>query len=720
VAGKNASAGAATPASISLSPISTLDNSITQPAADLFPDREKIAEFIHQVGVDQIVAIPDLDDLPEGWPEDRNTAAFPVTDVDEAVDDVAALNAAGINVYWSANQTIPGLGKKASKSEIAAARVLYVDVDPVAGESDLHDNVMKVSALEAERERIRGLLANYSPKPSLTIFSGGGYQAVWVLNQAIPIDGDISKAAEYERFNRALESDFGADNCHNVDRVLRLPGTVNWPNAKKRAKGRTPTLAELVEVSDRCYPISTFAQAPPKTSTKSYNITLEIGDRVPPARLREIVPDADLRLRIVDGPAPGADRSGAVWRAACDLQRLDTPEPTIAAIISDPAYGISEHVLSQGDPDRAINRAIGGAREVVAGERAEREAFEEFISEMTPTGSPAPADTYGEDIFDFLGDDEDDEDDAENYLINGLIPEGVPMVIAGLPKSRKSWIMYVAAIALASGKRLFGRDVRQSRVLIIGREDTRRETRRRIWRLARGMGLDPRDLKGWLRVDVSRPLRLDQAADLAALTATVADYRPGVVFIDCLARVHTKNENSSTEMAAVTNAWADLCSASGATVAIIHHMSKWGEGSLFQRMRGSGDLGAVVRFGIGVKKQDESISMLETDGNLPGGAEPFGVEFADAENADGKPIVTIQARGAKELRQDAHTGAVARAKGRVMDELSAGPASANGLCRAVGGRRGVVLAAIDELTKEGTIFRSTDDKIYPRTSARNV
>lgn len=44
----------------------------------------------------------------------------------------------------------------------------------------------------------------------------------------------------------AIAKALGGDNCHNVDRLLRLPGTINMPNAKKRAAGRVPTLARII------------------------------------------------------------------------------------------------------------------------------------------------------------------------------------------------------------------------------------------------------------------------------------------------------------------------------------------------------------------------------------------------------------------------------------------------------------------------------------------
>ena len=50
--------------------------------------------------------------------------------------------------------------------------------------------------------------------------------------------------------NRKVAARFGADHCHNIDRVMRVPGTLNYPNAKKRAAGRTVSLAKVIYDAD--------------------------------------------------------------------------------------------------------------------------------------------------------------------------------------------------------------------------------------------------------------------------------------------------------------------------------------------------------------------------------------------------------------------------------------------------------------------------------------
>ena len=49
--------------------------------------------------------------------------------------------------------------------------------------------------------------------------------------------------------NAALGPALDADHCFDCSRVLRLPWTVNFPNAGKRAKGRGVTVSSLIEFS---------------------------------------------------------------------------------------------------------------------------------------------------------------------------------------------------------------------------------------------------------------------------------------------------------------------------------------------------------------------------------------------------------------------------------------------------------------------------------------
>ena len=65
------------------------------------------------------------------------------------------------------------------------------------------------------------------------------------------------------RYNLALEQKFQADRCHNIDRIMRLPGTLNIPDERKKKKGREIALACVVKFDESVsYSLTFFQQAP--------------------------------------------------------------------------------------------------------------------------------------------------------------------------------------------------------------------------------------------------------------------------------------------------------------------------------------------------------------------------------------------------------------------------------------------------------------------------
>ncbi|MGZ2374078.1 hypothetical protein ACVI3U_001981 [Sinorhizobium medicae] len=125
-------------------------------------------------------------------------------------------------LYYHVNEIRPGIRhRKATKADIARVLHLHADIDA----SD-----------DVTLQRIR----SFAPAPTVIVFSGGGYQPIWKLREP---------STEFDRaecINMAIAHALGGDNCHNVDRLLRLPGTVNMPNAKKQATGRVPVLARII------------------------------------------------------------------------------------------------------------------------------------------------------------------------------------------------------------------------------------------------------------------------------------------------------------------------------------------------------------------------------------------------------------------------------------------------------------------------------------------
>ncbi|HEX3430488.1 MAG TPA: phage/plasmid primase, P4 family [Rhizomicrobium sp.] len=252
------------------------------------------------------------------------------------------------NLYWSVNPPLSAITDKAKREDIKAVCYLHVDVDPWAGEP-----------LEEEHKRIAALfgprLPAGAPPPTCVIFSGGGYQGFWKLREPLAIDGDVARAEDAKRYNIRLEQLFGGDHCHDVSRVMRLPGSWNLPDEKKRKKGRQPALARVVEWhDDRVYDLSQFSQAPADAASgkaPAVDVPADVPRLASVDELDKWSVPARVKVVIVQGRDPDSPKEGDNSRSAwlfdvcCQLVRCGVPDATIYAVITDAGFGISESVL---------------------------------------------------------------------------------------------------------------------------------------------------------------------------------------------------------------------------------------------------------------------------------------------------------------------------------------------------------------------------------------
>lgn len=322
---------------------------------------------------------------PDGpWPlcafhEDGSHAfgTFGPQTADALTKWVQKQNYAKRNIYFHTNTVSPPENGKALKTHVQRVDWLHVDVDPVKGRP-----------LKDEQERILAKLQEHSdilPRPNIVIFSGGGYQGFWRLEQPIEVLGVVAKVEEAERYNVQIAKLLQADACHNADRIMRLPGTINWPNKKKRDNGQEAVMAKLVIADwEGSYPVDKFMKAPMRNSgalqgSKNQVQPVVSGNiaRLPAEALtddpRFIGVSAQCKTAIVLGHDPDqalntGDNSASawLWYVVCELVRNDIDDETIYSIITDPDFGISAHVLKQGNAaaqQRAAMRAIQRGRE---------------------------------------------------------------------------------------------------------------------------------------------------------------------------------------------------------------------------------------------------------------------------------------------------------------------------------------------------------------------
>lgn len=206
------------------------------------------------------------------------------------------------------------------------------------------------------------------------------------------------------------------------------------------------------------------------------------------------------------------------------------------------------------------------------------------------------------------------------WLVEGLIPAGVPGLFAARAGAGKSMTSLLIALGLASGRGVLRRpvspDARRG-VLYVGMEDDREEFWRRLKNGVELMKEDPH----WSETDVeilrSRLLplfpnrcscgdfRLEEQWRWLRNHAATIPGGCGLIILDTLSRLSGGDENSAKETRPFLEAQAALAQATGATVMAIHHVGKGhdtpSDKPLWERLhpealRGSSAIEASARF----------------------------------------------------------------------------------------------------------------------------
>ncbi len=114
------------------------------------------------------------------------------------------------------------------------------------------------------------------------------------------------------------------------------------------------------------------------------------------------------------------------------------------------------------------------------------------------------------------------------------------------------------------------------------------------WLRQREAPVVQKDLDAWLRISVWSGFTLDNALLVAQLEAAIKDFKPAVVYIDCLRKVMLKNLNHADEAGALLAILDDLRRRYNVVFRLVHHFRKQ-QG--FRTGRGSQEIGGSFVLG---------------------------------------------------------------------------------------------------------------------------
>ena len=265
------------------------------------------------------------------------------------------------NIYYSVNPTKTTMFKKAKKSDIAAVEYLLGDLDPKGDETS-----------EAAKTRYLTQLETFEPKTKAIVDSGNGIQGLWRLDPCIPLgNGDKSIIADVETRSAALMLRLGSKaGTQNIDRILRLPGTINLPNKAKLKAGRVACATQLISFNGAQYSLDAFP-LPESTQQDAHEDVHESSTR----------PEGEGKLeRIIQYGENGefkGDKSNAVWFVVCEMLRQGYAGRSIVSTLLDRANKISVHVYAQAKPREYAEKQIANARAKIPSAKAKVEVLPE-------------------------------------------------------------------------------------------------------------------------------------------------------------------------------------------------------------------------------------------------------------------------------------------------------------------------------------------------------
>jgi hypothetical protein len=201
------------------------------------------------------------------------------------------------------------------------------------------------------------------------------------------------------------------------------------------------------------------------------------------------------------------------------------------------------------------------------------------------------------------------EPEEHRWLIRPLWTRSAVGVLGGPPKVAKTFMALDLAVSVASATPALGRFPVEDpgTALIYLAEDALPQVRSRIDALCEHRQLDISRLD--LAIITAPVLRLDTVEDQDRLRATLLRFKPRLLLLDPLVRLHQRDENNSTEIAWLLSYFRDLQRTFDVAVILVHHMSKKHRAHPGQALRGSSDLHAWSDSSAYLIRQGDQITL---------------------------------------------------------------------------------------------------------------
>jgi hypothetical protein len=429
------------------------------------------------------------------------------------------------NLYFASSPAdkVTGKGGRLTRDDLTLIIGPHADLDVDKEENDLTLDERKARKLKELND------SEFPPPPTFVIDSGGGLWAQWMLDK--PLEANPENIEWVESVNRWMVTRFGADTqTTDAGRLLRLPGTTNYPNEGKLARGRVVAPAKLMQSSGLLHDEWGFGRAAKGASSRSVAdkecdprliVPVETLDDLKPYGL----PEALIAL-IIEGHADGEDRSAKMFGACCWMTKCGVPVGVIAGVLLNDAWAIGSHVRDH----KARPIEVYAMRQAIKALHKVDEERQEDIKDFEPIAEEWKADDWTPDEYEypqeFTMPEPEDNDKwgawfRENFepigevdpatiplmqwIVHGVLLANEVTTLAGKGGAGKSVLAYHMMVMLASASPFAWMTPRlPGCVLIISGEDDKNEVERRVVAACKELGVNRAALAGRIFIWANR------------------------------------------------------------------------------------------------------------------------------------------------------------------------------------------------------------------------
>jgi len=545
---------------------------------EMAPKSDIIKQFISQITENwNEVGQPLLEIRSISTSGSTNASRFRLDQIDEAVEHAEAMNKAKANIYMCINPIDPIVpipaGKAAKDTDIMAAFYCFADADTKGA----MENIMSFA----------GPKFTMSVKTGTTPFARG--HAYWQLEEP------VKNLDAWREVQKSIAASLQTDPAViNPSRIMRVAGTVSWPNKKKQEKGYIPELVTMRTQfsTDRDpQPMERLTRAFPKLEAQAAStINIDLGQQAMDRQLavQNVLAGDDWHLNMV--------------RLVGSYVTKGLSDEEIHAITD--SFTLAGYTVD--DTRNEVQKAIDGARNKgwtpppdPAAERIQQQnqAISNADDEDAMQSWPTPYNMFNaltlprrEWIYGY--------DYIKKYI----------SVTASAGGIGKTSAIIVEALAIATGKDLLGVPVKeQTNVWIINLEDPISEMQMRTIAAMQHYNIKPEDIKGRLFMDGEDTMQITLAAEgrdglitnddmLAAMIRVIKENNIGAVILDPFVSAHLVNENNNGSIQAVVAMLRKLARDTNSSVQLVHHIRKGnGDDATIDSVRGAGSLIGAAR-----------------------------------------------------------------------------------------------------------------------------